>query len=156
MILATSSRSSTKHWNSPTTTASRSASASRRSTAVSRLRHLLPARTFRWRAHRERQTDLSRQRDAAADAQCAEYRARSRYGISAGDRTDAWYPRQQDSAPARRLIERTSRLRLRRLALGDDCRPLVGQGDGYDRGKGQAYCGEYAGNRRSRYRLSQR
>ncbi len=65
-------------------------------------------------------------------------------------------PASKIRAPQRRFIERTAGLCLGRLPLGDDRRAFHRQGDGYDPGKGQADCRDDAGNRRSRYRLSQR
>ncbi len=96
---------------------------------ISRLRHLLHAGTFRRRADRKRALELSRRRHIAAHAQRAEYRPGPRHGVSARHRRTARHSVREDRARQRRFRERTARLCLGRLALGDDGRPFDRQSD---------------------------
>ena len=79
--------------------------ASQKARQISRLRHLLHARTFRRRADRKRAALIPRRRHAAADAQCAEYRPGPRHGVSARHCRTARNPGREDHPSPRRFGE---------------------------------------------------
>ena len=100
--------------------------------------------------------DVPRQRDAAAQPQCAEYRPGPCHGVSARHRRTARHSGGKDPASARRLVARTARLRLGRFALGNDRRPFAGEGDRHDPGKGKPIAAAMLEAGEGRHRLQGR
>ena len=91
---------------------------------ISRHRALLHAGAFRRLAARRRVAHISRRRHADGEFECAIDRPGTRLGLSAPDCRTPRHRRRQGSSPSRRFGLGDRRLRIGRLALGDDSRRL--------------------------------